>query len=205
MIDSVKTHGIKLVSAARKVIFKVHQEGAEEIKAPEGKKLNEYSQALTGMGVVVCNGTDGTYQGADINGNVLVNEVPEAHAVAALTEFDADKSVTNLKCVLAKLAATEVENADGTKRLLNDQYTCPADFYAEQLSPAGMMLADGSGVMVRSSRDTAYVLNVDGVLRIAVPQGKGHVLRDITPEILERTYRLPNGDKVDASKVPVMS
>lgn len=199
-IDVVRNNGLAIVSEARKLLFKVPEKGATNILAPENYELDEYSQAREGVGIVVYNGTNDTYQGADVSGYVIVNEVPSKIAEAALNGYDADRSVQNLKQVLKKLATTEVEG-----RNLHDQYTTPADFYESQLSPAGMMLDDGSGIMKRDSRDTAYVVKHGKKLITAVPEGRELVLRDIEPEIIIRTYVQHDGSAISIDKIPVLN
>lgn len=174
-----------VVSAARKLVLEVQADGPVA-DFPEGAVINDYGVNNDEPLIVAFNATDGTWQGVDAGNFVIVNEVPEEMADRALDLLDGtNEGVRRAMAFLAEQGFT-------------DQYTTNREFYKNKLSPAGRMVGD-SGIVKRDDRDlTPVYYDEQDVLRI-VPGGN---VRDIQPDILLRTYRMPDGSPIDLADIP---
>jgi len=183
--------GMMVVSSARKLLFKVTE--GPTVSFPEGAAISKYGANNAVPVVVVHNATDqsqgpeGTWQGAAAGDFVIVNEVPEDVALVALFDI---------------YDGTNQSIVDALNYLIDngyaDQYTTGRKFWETKLSPAGRMKGE-SGIMKRDDRDlTRLYRDKDGVLRI-FPNGQ---MRHIEDDILVRTYRMPNGSKIDLKSIP---
>ena len=187
------TQPFNVVSVARKVVFALQPGPIASF--PEGAVVNNYGQNNDIPVIVVENGTDGTWQGADGAGYVIVNEVFEDTAVKALSKL----APNWWDLLLGRKPNDMVVRALGylKERGYVDQYTTNSDFYDNNLSPAGLMIGE-SGIMKRDGRDLCEVFYDQlGELRIFTD-----ALRDIEPRILLDTYRMPDGSEIDLKNIP---
>lgn len=197
-LDRVRTQGfnstmntIMVVSASRKLLLEVGSDG-QTASFPEGVAISSYGANNTAPMIVVHNATDkkqnpeGTWQGAAAGDFIVVNEVPEIVALDAINMLDGSNE--SIKRALVFLA----ENGYA------DQYTCSAKDYATLFTPAGLMKGR-SGIMKRDNRDLVPIYrDKGGVLRIKL-NGE---MRHIEPNILLRTYRMPDGSKIALKAIP---
>jgi hypothetical protein len=187
--------GLKVVSSARKLIFRVPQ--GPVVTFPEGAAVSEYGQNNAEPVIVVLNRTDksmgeaGTYQGADAeNGIVIMNNVPEAVALELLSMFETDGSIDCLNAV--------VRRADELG--CHDIYTTKVGFVDTKLTPAGKMIGAYTGIVKRDDRDVCVVVRDDsGVIQRKLGDKVNHIDTD---EILVRDYVMEDGSKIDASSIP---
>lgn len=180
-----------VVSSARKLILRPEAD-APVVSFPEGVVISDYGVNNATPSIVVCNRKENppSWQGVGHEtGVVIVNEVPEDKAEAALNIFEqGGQTNTALNEVLQFL----VESGCG------DQYTTSISFATDNLSPAGRMLDRYSGIVKRDERDQ-FPLWKEGD-NIYVRHAGGPKL--IAPDILLRTYRNPDGSSIDLSKIP---
>jgi len=186
-MTTIPANTTPVVSAARKLLFKT--KAGPVVGFPENAKISEYGANNESPVIVVFNGTDPSWQGVDEGNFVIVNEVPEVQAETALSLYN-EYGQTNE----AIQKALDYLNDEG----LNDQYTTNQNFVAAKLSPAGMMLEDGSGIMKRDDRDVTSAWQENGVYYVA-PSGEA---RRIEADILMRTYRNVDGSPIDLGKIP---
>ncbi len=179
--------GLSVTSTASKLIFVVP--AGPVVTFPEGAKLSGYGQNDENPVVVVYNGTDGTWQGADADGIIIMNSVDPLLAGRLLEMYKAGHS-------LAKIIAT-AEAADHA-----DTYTTNKEFVDEHLSPVDpeRMIGDYTGRVVRLARDTATVARRGDVFYVAPPGSDGS--RVIQPEILVRDYVEVDGSPINLKDVP---
>ncbi len=193
--DRVRTQGftmntIMIVSASRKVLLEVGSDG-QTASFPEGAAISEYGANNAAPMIVVHNSTDrknpnGTWQGAGAGDFIIVNEVPEYIALDAINMLDGSNE--SIKRAIVYL----IDNGCA------DQYTCSAKDYAALFTPAGLMKGR-SGIMKRDNRDLVPIYrDKGGVLRIKL-NGE---MRHIEPNILLRTYRMPDGSKIVLKTIP---
>jgi hypothetical protein len=177
---------LKVVSDARKLTFKVHPVDVAPV-FPSGANISSYGQNNVNPAIVVQNVSDGgTWQGADaIDGIVIINEVPEVHADLLLDAFNGH----NLADVIKQ--ANELG--------YGDIYTTSVGFFHSYFSPAGRMLDAYTGVVKRDARDICSVYqDSDGIYQIVVGANSP---KRIEPDILLRTYRLPDGSPIDLKDI----
>jgi hypothetical protein len=186
------SEGLKVVSSARKLIMVVPQTD-RKVSFPQGATISGYGKGNDNPVIVVQNITDGgSWQGAQSGQYVIVNEVQEEAAHAALDILGGeDYTIDRLDAALTHLA-----NAG-----FRDQYTTDQDFVSKQLSPAGKMLGTNAGIVKRDSRDVCTVYrDSEGVLQIVIKEP-----RRIEPNILVRTYRNVDGTTIDLDSIPTVS
>lgn len=183
---------MNVISSARKLIFRPEAD-APAVRFPPGAKVNEWGANNEFPSVVVRNSTETepSWQGVDYDsGVVIVNEVPEEFAETALDIFEqGGKTNSALMRALYFLASSGY----------GDQYTTGLDFVRDKLSPAGRMLDEFTGLVKRDERDLTPCWREDGKFWTA-PSGNARV---IEPDILQRTYRNPDGSRIDLASVPV--
>jgi hypothetical protein len=188
---AMTTNGLKVVSAARKLILAVP--ATDRIVAfPQGATISEYGQNNDAPAIVVQNLTDPSqpWQGADSeNGIVIMNEVSEANAELLLDMVDG--TIMGLDAIITK--ARELG--------IGDVYTTTRSFVEAKLTPAGRMINPFTGVVKRDDRDVCNVYrDAEGVLQIVVNDEP----RRIEPDILLRTYRNADGSEIDLTDVPML-
>ncbi|MBT3397838.1 hypothetical protein HOA55_02775 [archaeon] len=186
--------GLKIVSATRKLIFKVPASDVV-VAFEQDMEVSGYGQNNDRPVILVLNETDGdgdgTWQGADgEKGVVILNEVPGEIAEALLDMMETPPTVDNLDDIL--IAAGE--------QGCGDQYTADTDFVDDHLSPAGRMVDDYTGIVKRDEKDVVLAIrDKEGVIRIKLPNGDE---RHIEEDILLRTYRGADGSPIDLSDIP---
>lgn len=181
---------MQIVSSSRKLIL-LPEAGAPTVNFPAGAELSEYGANNMTPSIIVLNGSakTPTWQGVDHEtGVVIVNEVPEELAHAALDIIEAGGETNDaIRLGLYFLAIHSCR----------DQYTTPRAFVANNLSPAGRMLGELTGIVKRDARDQFKVWKEGGVYYVYT-DGQ----REIEPDILVRTYRNPDGSLIDLDQVP---
>lgn len=179
-----------VVSSARKLLLEVSA-GPPIASFPEGAAVSQYGANNDAPVVVVHNATDlsqgpaGTWQGAAAGDFVIINEVPETIVEESLDIYNgSNESILDVLDFLVGIG-------------FDDQYTTSRKFWETKLSPAGTMKGR-SGIMKRDDRDLARLYqDKDGVLRIVTD-----AVRHIEPDILLRTYRMPDGSRIDLQSIP---
>lgn len=180
--------GMSATSTATKLVLAAKP--GPVVAFPEGAKLSGYGQNDENPVVVVYNGTDGTWQGADAeNGVVIMNNVKGELAERLL---DMAESGSPLSAIIA--TAEEAGQVDN--------YTTDYAFVDEHLSPVDpeRMIGDYTGRVVRLARDTATVARRGDVFYVAPPGSDGS--RVIQPEILVRDYIKVDGSSINLEDVP---
>lgn len=184
--------GLQVVSSARKLIFLVP--AGPVVNFPEGAVISKYGQNNESPVIVVLNHVDngGTWQGADVtNGIVIMNNVSEAVALELLEMFGADRTIGGLKSVIAR--AEELGCLDN--------YTTKVQFADDNLSPAGLMLDNYTGIVKRDARDICLVIrDGNGVIQRQLPNGSVNHID--TNEILVRDYVHTDGSQIDPDTIP---
>ena len=182
---------MRIVSNARKLIFRP-EANATVVEFPSNATINEWGVNGKNPSVIVLNGTEEkpTWQGVDhASGVVIVNEVPEELANAALEIFEqGNKTNEALRVALYFLASNGCV----------DQYTCGLDFVEGKLSPAGRMVDDHTGVVKRDDRDLTLVWR-EGEVFYAAPNNEARVIES---DILLRTYRNADGTEINLDDIP---
>lgn len=193
-VETVKAQGVPVVSSARKLIFDVPE--GPVVSFPENAVISSYGQNNAAPCVVVKNhvdssSPDGTWQGADSNGVIIMNSVPEDKAKILLALYQS--GLHTLKDV--------IRNAEILGVL--DNYTTKKTFVDQHLSAAGLMLSKYTGIVKRDSRDVCYIArDSNGLIwRVLVNEIK-HIDSD---EILLETYVNSDGSKINVELIPVVS
>ena len=208
------TQGLSVVSSARKLVIQV-PESNRVVEFPEGVHISSYGKGNDAPVIVVHNATDkgkelspgvfehpeGTWQGAKSGQFIILNEVSEEAAVAAICH--AGNNYT-MHCV-------EVALEELVQKGFRDQYTTNLEFVQENLSPAGFcvgleqccttgkILALRAGIVKRDARDIMTAVRKDGA--VFVDHGKGEPKR-VEEDIFLRTYRNVDGSEIELDDVP---
>jgi hypothetical protein len=188
-------NGLKVVSSARKLIFKVPP--GPVVEFPEGAPTSPSGQNNGAPVVVVHNHVDvkddprGTWQGADSTDCVVImNAVPQAAAGHMLEVFGDDPTVHGL--------GEAIRQAEAMGCL--DNYTTSVSFVDGKLSPAGPMLGRYTGIVKRDEQDVCLVVrDADGTIWRKLGDKVNHIDTDA---ILVRDYVLPDGSKIDPASIP---
>lgn len=183
-MTQANTASLKVISSARKLILEVVD--GPVVKFPEGVEPNPYSANKDEPRMVVYNSEDQTWQGAGVGDMIILNQVPEEVAEHILNMYDGTNEGT--------LKALDYAASQG----YTDQYTTNMKFRSSNLSPAGRMVNENTGIVKRDERDVceAYY-DKTGLLRI-VTDG----VRDIKEDIFLSTYRNLDGTKINLEDVP---
>lgn len=190
-MSTATINGLKVTSAARKVIFEVPQSDTLAV-FPADAKISEYGQNNSQPVIVVQNRTDGgSWQGADGNdGVIIMNEVPGDFAEVLLSMYDG--TIESLK----RICAYAADHGYG------DQYTTKKSFVDTKLSPAGKMVGKYTGIVKRDDRDVCILYRDNaGILQVMV---KGEPRR-IEDDIVLRTYKCADGSEIDLNAVPTVN
>jgi hypothetical protein len=199
MVGASLFKSLKVVSTTRKFLAKVPKTH-RVLEFPAEATVSKYGKGNDAPAIIVHNATDtssdprGTYQGAKVDQYILVNEVSEDAATAALAILGTDDFT------IARLDATLEYLANAGFR---DQYTSDLAFVSTRLSPAGTMLGDAAGHVKRDDRDVMDVFRKgDGLIYVSHGDREPIV---IEPDILVRTYRRADGANIDLSEIPTIA
>lgn len=184
------TQGLPVVSATRKVIFRVPVT-TDIVSFPEYAIISKYGQNNSKSAIVVCNETDGgSWQSADCrNGVIIMNEVDGEFAEQLLEMYDGTIEALRNICAFAS------DNG------YSDQYTTKLNFVETKLSPAGRMINAYTGIVKRDDRDICAVyIDSEGIPQIVINDSP----RRIEADILLWTYRNADGTAINLSDIPTV-
>lgn len=185
--ETAPKNTLSVISSAMKLILQP-EPGRKICNPPADIKVSDYGAANDTATVWVTNMTETPLSCQGVSheaGSVIVNGVPQAIAegvVAMYQSHGLDKAID----VLVLLGYT-------------DQYTTKRQFIRDNLSPAGKMVDEFTGVVKRDARDVKVVWRESDGNYYVLNNQKPHL---IVPDILVRDYRLTDGSQIDLDMVP---